>query len=329
MSSHSRASSRLFLSADLVGSTARKQARGSDTWIGDVLGFYQQFPSHLSASVEDATTAKRDAIGFHHALDVEPELWKAVGDELIYTAEVTNEHQVCLLVDAWIAAMRSTERAVLDKAGTGPKGMDLKGAAWIATFPVPDRVVAVPLDPDAYDSDLEPEVVNRELLGLYDDGDRSTVRVDYLGPSVDIGFRVASRSVARKFMLAFEVAWAIAASRGTAQDSTPMYFEGEVELKGVWEGRGYPLFWLDTGNHHATRRMLDKIGTLDAVNPSDVRELAKAIRAGGDWPCKLYLPDGLPEFQHDHPEIDAAASLLDEATDSSGDIIELPGPVEP
>jgi hypothetical protein len=57
MSTHSDVSSRLFLSADLVGSTARKQAQGPDTWIGDVLAFYQQFPSLLDRSVAEAEAA--------------------------------------------------------------------------------------------------------------------------------------------------------------------------------------------------------------------------------------------------------------------------------
>jgi hypothetical protein len=128
-------------------------------------------------------------------------LWKPVGDELIYTAEVRSEHDVCVLVDAWIKAMRATEEIVLAKAA-----MDLKGAAWIATFPLPDRAIAVPMDPSIYERDLEPEVINRELLSRFDGGEQEKVRVDYLGPSIDLGFRVASRATARRFMLSFEAA---------------------------------------------------------------------------------------------------------------------------
>lgn len=236
MTTHSGVASRLFLSADLVGSTARKQSLGlSSKWTGDVLAFYQQFPYRFAHELKlrvEAMAKKVD--GF--ALAAQPMLWKAVGDELIYTMVVTTEHQVCAAVDAWMSAMRETEKTVLDKSR-----QDLKGGAWIATFPLPDRAIAIPLDHVTYDPDIEPEVVNRYLLDSADGGEVvSPILVDYIGPSIDIGFRITSLATPRRFTLSVEAAWAIAVSRLNTLDSTPVYFAGETELRGVWAGRGYP-----------------------------------------------------------------------------------------
>jgi hypothetical protein len=310
--SHARAHSRLFLSADLVGSTARKQAKGVETWLGDVLAFYQQFPFRLDETLQDSLT-QIQASGDEFELTERPTLWKAVGDELIFTAEVAHEHDVCVLIEAWIRAMSQTEQKALEKGHSG-----LKGAAWIATFPLPDRAVAVPVAA-SYDPDLEPEVVNRDLLTR--DGPPGEVAVDYLGPGVDIGFRVASCATPRKFALSIEAAWAVAVSRMNRNDASAMYFEGEIALKGVWGGRGYPLFWLDTDNNHGAQPVLDQLLRLEGVDNTHVRNLAKKLDPSDDWPCRLHLPkSGFPELRSSSAEIEAEAEKLMRVDDTTGDV---------
>jgi hypothetical protein len=105
----------------------------------------------------------------------------------------------------------------------------------------------------------------------------------------------------------------------------PFYFQGEIELKGVWNGRGYPLFWLDTGNHHSARTILDQIAGLDPTPRDAIRELAGALRTAGDWPCRLYLPGSThQEFILDHVELREASERLASVSDTSREVPDLP-----
>ena len=327
MGTHNSIGSRLFLAADLIGSTARKQIRGNESWTGDVLAFYQQFPTHLTKAIRTTIeeTTKLPA-GFD--LVQQPELWKAVGDELIYSVPVENEHHVFVMVRAWILAMRETERNVLSKPDVGAKGMDLKGGAWIATFPHPDRAIAVPLPYADYDADLDPEVINRNLLDEADDesGAPRKIRIDYLGPSIDTGFRVASVATARQFPITTEVAWAIALSELHRGQASETYFAGEVGLKGVWSGRGYPLFWLDTGNHHEAQALIDTISGLAAIPSDQIRDLAQDLQASQEWPCPIYLPtSSFDEVKQVKESLEARYEELALITDTSGDALSLNG----
>lgn len=244
--------SRLFLSCDLVGSTNYKQEKSAtdEDWYLPFATFYQEFPEITRKYVPPEVNAR---------------VWKAAGDELIFIADVTSEAQVHDVVQAWLTCLTDFQES-LDLVA--PK-MAVKGAAFMATFPAPDREIEI--------GESAPDV--------------SPV-LDFLGPSIDTGFRIFGTSSERYFTMTVEVAWAYAEHLlHIHHQDEDLRFLGVRSLKGVWGGRDYPLMAIDRQPREKVNKSLDKINGVRHVSPSRVAKLAAACSKDGDWPSCLYLPD--------------------------------------
>lgn len=274
----------LFLSCDLVGSTHFKQQRR--LWQQVFLSFYREFPQILG----DLTRERMFNPGFH--------LWKAVGDELIFTTVATAEDQIFEAVRLWTTAMERYESNVLIDIG-----MKTKGGAFVATFPGPDSESSIPRDPAIEKSDKGVVELNDEALAARSDD----YLFDYFGPSIDTGFRVFSACSNRFFTLSVEVAWAMAQCAvdiGIRNDKYPLddlRLLDAREFKGVWNGREYPLFALDLHSSDPVNQALSKLRS-DSVSPLDVVNLCRECAGNTDWPSRLYLPESSHAEFHLVPE---------------------------
>lgn len=270
--------SELFLSCDLVGSTSFKQRVPG--WQDAFLGFYRQFPQAVSDVANE--------LGAECKFD----LWKAVGDELIFTVTVEHEDDVYDAVRTWLGAMGRYEAETLR-----PKtGMRVKGGAFIATFPGPDSESSVPRDPDTETSDKSPVLLNDEALK----GRRNNTKYlyDYFGPSVDTGFRVIGACSERHFTLAVEVAWSLLLANRDKKDRhlEDFCFLGPRSMKGVWNGRDYPVFALDRHHEDDVNRSIREL-TDGKVNLTHAETLCRECVTSDGWMSAIFLPksgvDGL------------------------------------
>lgn len=280
-----RPHSLLFLSCDLVGSTQFKQKKRGPTdapWQKQFLSFYREFPQYVAKATFKLNASQDRPLG-------EFTLWKPVGDELIYTVEVKEERDVANAVRIWLDAMKAYEDDVLISSG-----LATKGGAFIATFPGPDSQATIPRTPESETSDEDVIALNRKALT----GQRVHKKYlyDYFGPSIDTGFRVLGVCTRRNFTLSVEVAWAIALCRHTPHfEDTHLNLEDlvlhtTVPLKGVWEGKGYPVFAIDREAHDPVNLAMSKI-TNGALLAVDVIKLCSACHGDPAWPSALYLPD--------------------------------------
>ena len=274
----SQSTSLLYLSCDLVGSTRHKQAK-NEYWPKTFLSFYREFPQALAGEIKAADSA------------LEFKLWKAVGDELIFTCVVRHEAHVIAAIRIWIAAMTEYERGTL-----ADEGMSTKGGAFIATFPGPDSQVSIPLDPTNETSDKGVVELNDEALANYDP---AVYLYDYLGPSIDTGFRVIGECNPRYFTLSVEAAWALC--RGASYEGLPDLPDLRVlapkELKGVWGGRPYPIIVID---RHFEDGVNQAIESLNGGKQSfhDIEVLCSSCSSSAGWPSAIYLPDSdFPQFR--------------------------------
>lgn len=274
---------RLFLSVDIANSTAFKQAnafgqtKNSDPerlverWFSPIAEFYWGMQSDF-----DNEIANYKASGAWLECTDQPEtprLWRTLGDEIIYVVPLRYHCDAIWFVEAWLRAIKR-QRAVI--IGRSPN-LDLKGSAWIAGFPVNNAEVALEIEKD--DLKLaEGDPILANLLCL-DKIQKATTqsRIDYIGPSIDTGFRLAKQSTPRKFMLAIDLAYLMAKAlyamkeRGALHFSTHQFrYEGRVSLKGITDGEPYPLFWLDTADGSALHAAEDKLLSLEAATPSAV-----------------------------------------------------------
>lgn len=273
---------RLFLSVDVVGSTAFKhrkgQSEGSKPWLKFIHGFYTGFPGMCQnrvLEVEEEAQLK--------AKLARPYLWKALGDELIFSVLVNHPSHVRYYLKAF---RNSLIEAIQHWTGENGLPISFKGTAWLAGFPVFNS--AVPLECGQTHSD-------------------ESDRFDFVGPLLDIGFRLSKFATPRRFVVSVDTAWVIAAF-GDAGGMN-LHYHGREPLKGVLNDRPYPVFWIDCIDDEkddSLDRLEDKILNRKPVELDSVRKLAEkfleevAPAIPKPFFCSGEVPDGFrspPEFE--------------------------------
>lgn len=296
----------IFLSCDLTGSTKYKQRQGlREPWQKAFLQFYREFPQRIAMT----QIALGTELGF--------QLWKPIGDELIYSCVVRSEADIYDAVRVWLKAMRDYELESLDDTDMGTKG-----GAFIATFPSPDSQSSVPRSPDSEVSDAPVISLNREALKLQDN---DAFVYDYFGPSIDTGFRVIGRCTPRYFTLSVEVALAIlglrlvgvAGVQGDVPNTDNFLLLEFVELKGVWGDKPYPIIAVDTRHDDPVNQAYSAFERRGTV--PDLHGLVKACYESYDQqnpPSQLYLPDAVIDHFKVAPGDDPLQSFIE--TSSAG-----------
>lgn len=277
--------SKLFLSVDLTGSTAFKQ-RAFDPkspWQKVFLQFYREFPQMLHQQQQG-----------HPAAGLEFKLWKAIGDELLFTCDVRAEREIFHAVRLWVKVMREfTSKGLDDHPELG-----VKGAAFLGTFPGPDHESTIPWRPNEEESGRDVVVLNEEAVSSVP-RDTGTYLFDYFGPSIDTGFRIASQSRPRYMPLSLEVAYALAVVHHHHSDtdqcgSPDLKLLNSIELKGVWGGREYPVFALDLEHNVPVLAALAALRGERHENSKILQLCAEAYKSEG-WPCAVYLPNAITD----------------------------------
>ena len=203
---------RLFLSVDLVGSTAFKNSFEADVhkgagprpWVNVFEHFYKRFTSVFDKKLGDSDLSQR--------ADLKPKLVKTLGDELLLVVEVLCAQDAALVVNHFAKGLvEYTKTSLKDHPA-----LLLKGTAWLAGFPL-----------------------NNHRVPLVDEGG-GPPRDDYIGPSMDTGFRIAKFATPSKLVVAVDLAVVLL----TRDPAPKLYLDGTQSLRGVLGGRPYPIFWL-------------------------------------------------------------------------------------
>jgi|HubBroStandDraft_1064217.scaffolds.fasta_scaffold00239_23 hypothetical protein len=234
---------RLFLSIDIAGATAYKAKftnRRDVGWLRVFETFFQVFPIVLIGEV---------ALEFFDEAALPTlELWKVLGDEMIFTSEPQSVRETALLLRALFRAMARYEREQF-----GDFELHLKASSWLAAFPVPNIEVEIP-----------------ELSKS--DGVRY---VDYLGPDIDLGFRIGGFAQPSAIVVSVDLLDALLAAEAGFE-----FFLGDDEaLKGVNFGLPYPIVWARPAGE--ALRIEDRSGLY--------RRIAAAVAAGPAAPEALRL----------------------------------------
>ena len=139
-------------------------------------------------------------------------LWKIQGDELIYSFVVHNPEEVHSLVYAFLKVIRRNDQAITRPAERKKKVLRPKGCAWTAGFPIR----------------------NRELT-VFD-------RKDFLGPDIDIGFRLGKHTYPGFVVASLDLA-DILGQANRIQQLRGMIVDWQI-LQGVWNEEPYPIIWV-------------------------------------------------------------------------------------
>lgn len=230
---------KLFMSFDLIGSTAFKHSHNAKTnftevWYEFFKKFYTEIPHYLAkeykklSSVDiDFSTITKDTNLSSFTL---PYLWKNLGDEMIYVADISDTKHVIYHIEA-------IQKAIVSHNKNLDTELKIQGTAWIAGFPVINAIIFDNEVCDIKTSQTE-IVTNKEI--------------DFIGPTIDLGFRIGKFSSERKLVLSTSLVFLLLNeikqdSQNKFQDIFTFYFDGLQNTKGIHNGE-YPIIWIDNMN---------------------------------------------------------------------------------
>lgn len=205
----------LFLSADLINSTQYKhQVNTKDNFDFDNFSIFRDFYNDFPVEAETNITArlKYDKIANPSQL----KLWKILGDEILFEYELKSLEELPSVLDGFMKTVIEYHNNL--KSSRSKIG--LKGSAWIATFPIPNVKIST-------------------NTGSNND-------YDYLGPSIDVGFRLSKYSTENKFVISLELAYLLCSTKSNLKEH--VMFSSYRILKGVDNNEEYPILWIFTGN---------------------------------------------------------------------------------
>lgn len=264
---------KFFIGADIIGSTALKQSQNNFDedddkerkvvrWFDVIRDFYRvsQY-EFISKWVEKkSSSSNKDS---HYGPD--PVLWKTIGDEVIFVKDITDHRQITTIINSWKESVVKINDFFVQK---NLPNLRVKCVCWTAGFPILNREIAIQSNDGQAPppSPEEAEKINYELLEKFYSGENKNIIIDYIGPSIDTGFRLSNQATKRKLVVSIDVAYFIAATRKEdGIELLELYYDGAMQLKGVTGGNEYPIFWISVGNEEIYKQE-DKLMKNDSVD---------------------------------------------------------------
>lgn len=168
-------------------------------------------------------------VEFNNQLSISHEVfpWKILGDELIYCIDVQGRQDIYDYTLAFYKALR-----IHDKKYSENPIIRLKGSAWTAGFPIRNRIIETPIPKLYLDSNFQKSY--------------KYPHIDYLGPEMDIGFRIGKCTYPGFIVISLELAYFLTDDKtcGIPGEQFHVFNVGWEKLKGVWNDRKYPILWL-------------------------------------------------------------------------------------
>lgn len=144
--------------------------------------------------------------------------WKFSGDEILFWVRL-HEYKEAV---SHIAAFKKALVSFPERWKRKEVPLRLKATAWVAGFPVTNSEVFIETG---------------EIRSL-----------DFIGPSIDTGFRLTKFSSPQKFVLSADLALMFLDAMHRTEVPTGdfhLFYEGSEPLKGVLGGEPYPIVWID------------------------------------------------------------------------------------
>lgn len=267
---------RLFLSVDLVGSTAfkarfgeaRDQENGHPIWVNQIRHFYREFPKFVTTRYERTIIGAGEGYDIYD--DFGPSIWKTIGDEILFCCRLKSVEHLASCVRAFLAALDDYGR-YLDAENIG---LDVKGSGWLAAFPAPNISVEVSGGPAGDQDQIDEEFEIR--------ADQEPSKFDFLGKGIDSGFRAAKHAASDRFTPSVELAWLLCDAAHQMTFPHNFAYHGRDVLKGVIENHPYPIISIDCERSVARREVREHERTITGesfASPMHLRNYLGAFMA--------------------------------------------------
>lgn len=223
----------IFVSFDLVNSTEYK-VKNKGSWIDIFKTFYNYTTDCFRGQFENS----------------EVNVWKYVGDEILYYISIKNKKDLyeCLnYVDETLIKIKEkldqihddnskllVKSVVTTKDNTKIQKSDnnkllVKSAVWLANT--------------ARNNDKSEIYNNVNIEAQYEYGN---LMQDFLGSDVDVGFRISKHVTGGRIVVSAELAYLLITmpvSKGCKKIDDKLRIVDYQILKGIWDGRAYPIIW--------------------------------------------------------------------------------------
>lgn len=152
--------------------------------------------------------------------------WKFQGDELLLNISVSNLQEIVEIMLAIDDVVRQTSLEIWQET---KHSLDMKATVWCAAID-DKRNIRLPLDT------------------IFETLNAPKEFVDYVGTSIDEGFRVAHAFArAKRVTVSYDIALLLLSEPPKFPDNNKgFYHVGFDELKGVWNKKPYPAIWFTT-----------------------------------------------------------------------------------
>lgn len=244
---------------DIVGSTALKQSACKvnessgpcDAWQEAIATFFSDFDTQIS---NEWKSSKRNlGAVLKHLENSKPIFWKGAGDEALYYVVLESLDEALFSVTNFLNAVKSVRKRIKAKN----ERLDLKATAWLAGFPVNnfEFVVGGQVERENPENPTWDDLWVSTLANRLDyERQKTNLQLDFVGPQIDLGFRLTALSTSRRMVISVDLAWLLIKAYQDSVDKwtnkfdvcSLFYLEERVSLKGVLSGESYPLIWIDT-----------------------------------------------------------------------------------
>ncbi|UXS31338.1 hypothetical protein FY152_04210 [Agrobacterium tumefaciens] len=241
---------RLFLSVDLVGSTAFKGNSEPDAdvlypeWVESFRQFYNAFPARVDAIYNESKLAAADGEKF---LNGGPKVWKTIGDEILFCARVNSIRHLACCITSFLGALDAYGK-LLENSGVP---LDVKGSGWLATFPAHNISISVQSNTESAGSSVSHDATEEFEQQV----DASPLLFDFLGKDIDAGFRIAKNASTDRFTSSLELSFLLAQASLQDMFSGRFTYHGKETFKGVIRNQPYPVISIDTERDFAKRNL--------------------------------------------------------------------------
>ncbi len=201
----SDAKTMIFMSVDIADSTRFKEKVHSldddPLWLEAFETFFKEVPLVLMGQFATAFAITDDLPDIS--------VWKVIGDEILFRAQARSAEEALLITEAFYRTIVMYDARFFERWP-----LRIRGCCWAARFPGRNIEIKIP-----------------EMAGVG--------YVDYLGPDVDLGFRLITQVDRGQVILSLNLAEALASL--PERRGMQFHYVDRKVLKGVFVGRPYPL----------------------------------------------------------------------------------------
>lgn len=202
----------LFFSFDLVNSTTFKTKNPDWPLVFD--GFYE----HCEKSVFNLIDRSQ--------------LWKRIGDEVLFYCPLISQDEITKCITSAYEVTENCIKWLNDMTKDRDRTLSIKATVWSA--------FVEEIDPQSVDGQKIKLNIVIKPKSIHD------AEIDFLGPDIDIGFRISRFAVPGKLVVDAKLAFLASKQKSPRDKPSIADFLKIVTfevLKGVWDGRRYPIVW--------------------------------------------------------------------------------------